>query len=95
MLFIKFISPHLRMNSNNLSYLKSEFIIGSEQHKYVSIVIKGKTWYEICLEEEAKEEAEEEAKALIIKESLKILNDSRKQLLLTGDYELEDGEILE
>jgi hypothetical protein len=83
------------MNSNNLSYLKSEFIIGSEQKKYVSASIKGKCWYQICLEEEAKEEAEEEAKALIIKESLKILNDSRKQLLLTGDYELEDGEIIE
>ena len=95
MLFINLINPHPRMNSNNLSYLKSEFIIGSEQKKYVSVAIKGKTWYEICLEEEAKEEAEEEAKALIIKESLKILNDSRKQLLLTGDYELEDGEILE
>ena len=79
------------MNSNNLSYLKSEFIIGSEQKKYVSAVIKGKTWYQICLEEEAKEEAE----ALIIKESFKILNDSRKQLFLTGDYQLEDGEILE
>ena len=83
------------MNSNNLSYLKSEFIIGSEQKKYVSAVIKAKCWYQICLEEEAKEEAEEEAKALIIKESLKILNDSRKQLLLNGDYQLEDGEILE
>ncbi len=80
------------MNSNNLSYLKSEFIIGSEQKKYVSVVIKAKCWYQICLEEEEEEEVE----ALRIRnESLKRLNDSRKQMLLTGDYELEDGEILE
>lgn len=84
------------MNSINIAYLKSEFIIGSEQHKYKSITIKAaECWYQICLEEEAKEEAEAAEALKIKKEYLKILNDSRKQLLLMGDYNLEDGEILE
>ncbi len=83
------------MNSINIAYLKSEFIIGSEQHKYKSVTIKAKCWYQISLEEEAEEEAEAAEALKIKKESLKILNDSRKQLLLMGNYNLEDGEIFE
>ena len=83
------------MNSTNISYLKSEFIIVSEEKKYPSIAIKGKSWYEMTLEEEEEEEAEAAEALRIRNEYLKKLNDSRKNLMLTGDYELEDGEILE
>lgn len=54
--------------------------------------LKGKSWAEICWEEEEREEE----MARIAEEIRNRLSDMlRKHLYMTGNYELEDGEIFE
>jgi len=54
--------------------------------------LKGKSWAEICWEEEEREE--EEAK-LALELALKIIDLERKVLYDKGKYEPEEGEIFE
>ena len=54
--------------------------------------LKGKSWADICYEEEEREEAEAKAAvAAILRES----DENRKNLFLGGGYDLEEGEIFE
>lgn len=52
--------------------------------------LKGKSWIEICWEEEEREEE----MAKIAEERRNLLSDMiRKHLYMSGNYDLEDGEI--
>lgn len=52
--------------------------------------LKGKSWIEICWEEEEREEE----MARIAEERRNLLSDMiRKHLYMSGNYDLEDGEI--
>ena len=54
--------------------------------------LKGKSWAEICYEEEEREEAEVK---LAQEKKMKIEDEKRKNLFITGNYDLEEGEIFD
>jgi hypothetical protein len=54
--------------------------------------LKGKSWADICYEEEEREEAEAK---LAQEKKMKIEDEKRKNLFVTGKYDLEDGEIFD
>lgn len=54
--------------------------------------LKGKSWAEICWEEE---EREEEEARIAHQKKLKAEDEERKKLFLSGNYQLEEGEIFE
>jgi len=75
------------MNSNTSETTK----LSQEYSAYLNS-LKGKSWADICYEEEEREEAE--AKALA-DAALKAADALRKKQFDNGNYEIEDGEIFE
>lgn len=54
--------------------------------------LKGRSWAEICWEEE---EREEEEARIALQKKFKAEDEERKKLFLSGNYELEEGEVFE
>jgi hypothetical protein len=71
------------MNQSEIDY--EEFMV------YIRS-LKGKSWAEICWEEE---EREEEEARIALQKKFKAEDEERKKLFLSGNYELEEGEIFE
>ena len=71
------------MNQNEVAYNDFMAYIHS---------LKGRSWAEISWEEE---EREEEEARIALQKKLKAKDEERKKLFLSGNYELEEGEVFE
>ena len=71
------------MNQNEVAY--NDFM--AYIHRF-----KGRSWAEISWEEE---EREEEEARIALQKKLKAKDEERKKLFLSGNYELEEGEVFE